>query len=175
MLKLIPSDTGRPITDLSTNFIDYDLPADVRAVAKGGPAIERNVRHADGSFYLVRVMPYRTAEDRAEGVVATFDDVTRIRRAEERVRRLATVVTDSNDAVILVDLDGNIRDWNRGAAVMHGWSEEEALRMNIRDLAPPEQAREFSGLVRRLRAGKAVVLPSRPSSWPKTAGCWMSG
>ena len=99
---------GRPISDLSMNLIDYDLAADARAVAQDGAVIEREVRHADGSVYLVRVMPYRQ-DDRADGVVVTFDDVTRLRRAEERTRRLATVVTDSNDAVILFDLNGASR------------------------------------------------------------------
>jgi PAS domain-containing protein len=41
--------------------------------------------------------------------VATFDDVTGLRRAEESARRLATVVTDSNDAIILFDLAGRIQ------------------------------------------------------------------
>ena len=54
LLKLIPSDTGRPISDLSMNFIDYDLPADARAVAREATVIEREVQHTDGSFYLVR-------------------------------------------------------------------------------------------------------------------------
>jgi PAS domain S-box-containing protein len=210
VMKLIRSDIGRPISDLSTNFIDYDLTADALAVAMGCVAdvpsacaegilpscaagvppasetslhpqrgqqqqrqdagrmpsahagetpasqIERDVRHSDGSVYHVRVMPYLAQEDRREGVVVTFDDVSRLRRAEERTRRLATVVTDSNDAVILFDPRGSIQAWNRGATAMYGWSEEEALRMNIRDLATPEEMANLGDLIRRVIGGETI-------------------
>ena len=76
------------------------------------PPIERDARQADGSVYLVCVMPYLSDDDRPQGVVATFDDVTGLRQADARTRRLATVVTDSNDAVILFGLDGDIQAWN---------------------------------------------------------------
>lgn len=156
LMKLIPSDTGRPISDLSINFIDYDLTVDARTVAEEAPAIEREVRHAGGSVYLVRVMPYRTSRGRVDGVVVTFIDVTRLRRAEQQTRLLATVMTDSNDAVILFGLEGAIQAWNRGAQMIYGWSEAEALTMNIRDIMPPDRAPEFAELKRQLLAGESV-------------------
>ncbi|MGC2063423.1 MAG: chemotaxis protein CheB, partial [Thermodesulfovibrionales bacterium] len=105
VLKLIPSDTGRTISDLSINFINFDLTSDARSVAAGGDVIEREAQHADGSYYLVRIMPYRTQKNRLDGVVVTFSDITRVRRAEKQIRRLATVVMDSNDAILLFDPD----------------------------------------------------------------------
>ena len=75
------------------------MPAQSR---RGGDVIEREVQHADGSDYLVRVMPYRTQKGQIDGVVVTFSDVTRLRQAEKQTRRLATVVTDSNDAILSV-------------------------------------------------------------------------
>jgi len=156
LMKLIPSDAGRPISDLSMNFIDYDLTSDARIVAAEAPATEREVRHADGSVYLVRVMPYRTSRGKVDGVVVTFIDVTRLHRAEQQTRLLATVVTDSNDAVILFGLDGAIQAWNRGAQMIYGWSEAEALTMNIRDIMPPERIPEFAELKRQLLAGESV-------------------
>ena len=157
VLRLIPSDLGRPITDLSVNFTDFDLPAAAQAIAHAGAVIERDARHIDGSTYLVRVMPYLAEENHPQGVVATFDDVTRLRRAERRTRRLATAMTDSNDAVILFGLDGQVQEWNRGAAGMYGWSEEEALRMNHRDLAPVELAAGFEQAIRRVLDGQTVA------------------
>jgi two-component system CheB/CheR fusion protein len=154
VLKLIQSDIGRSITDLSTRLIEYDLTADARSVVRAGKVVERAVRRTDGSSYLVRVMPYLAQDGRADGVVVTFDNVTILRLAQERTRRLATVVTDSNDAVILFGIDGRIEAWNRGAAGMYGWSEQEALGMNIRDLAPAQEAAAFDDLIRRLLAGE---------------------
>lgn len=156
VLRLRPSDTGRPVTDLSLNFINYDLIGDAREVASGGDVMERQVRHAGGLYYLVRVSPYRAETGQVEGVVVTFNDVTGLKSAEERSRRLATVLIDSNDAVLLFDLDGNILAWNRGAQIMYGWSEAEALRMNVRDITPPGKIAEGAGMVRRLIAGESV-------------------
>ena len=49
---------------------------------------------------------------------------------------MATVVRDSNDAITVQDLNGNITAWNKKAQLMYGWSEAEALEMNIRDIIP---------------------------------------
>ncbi len=156
VLKLIPSDTSRAISDLSMNFTNFDLTADARKVAGGADVIEREVRHADGSYYLVRLMPYRTQKGLLDGVVITFSDVTRLKMADVQVRRLATVLTDSNDAVILFNPAGSIRTWNRGAQSMYGWSEAEALQMTIYDMTPSEKTDEVAGLIRRLTAGEIV-------------------
>jgi two-component system CheB/CheR fusion protein len=50
--------------------------------------------------------------------------------------RLAVVVRDSHDAITVQDLDGRILAWNPGAERMYGWSEAEALAMNVRDRIP---------------------------------------
>jgi PAS domain S-box-containing protein len=157
VLKVIPSDTGRPINDLSLNLTDFDLLSDARAVVAGRGVVEREVQHADGSRYLVRVLPYRTQSGEIDGVVVTFSDITRLRQAEKQTRRLATVVMDSNDAIILFDLKGNIMSWNRGARDMYGWSEAEALKMTIRNVIPPDKINESSDLLRRMAAGETIT------------------
>ncbi len=157
LLKLIPSDIGRKISDLAMNFIGYKLTSDALAVARGAAAIEREVQHSDGSYYLVRVMPYHTKQNRIDGVVVTFSDVTRLRRAEKQTRRLATVVTDSNDAVILFDGTGKIMAWNRGAQNLYGWSEAEALGMTIQEMTPSEKIAEVDDLILRMIAGEIVA------------------
>jgi len=157
ILKLIPSDTGRAISDLSMNFIGYELPSDALAVTRGAAAIEREVLHADGSYYLVRVMPYHTKENLIDGVVVIFSDITRLRQAEKHIRRLAVAVKDSNDAVILFDRAGKILAWNRGARNLYGWNENEALGITIQDMTPPDRAPEAEDLLRRMIAGEAVA------------------
>ncbi len=157
LLKLIPSDTGRTISDLSMNFIGYELTSDALAVAKGEAAIEREVQHADGSFYLVRFMPYHTYENLIDGVVVTFSDITRLRLAEKKTRRLATAMTDSNDAVILFDRAGKILAWNRGAQHIYGWSEAEALGMTIKDITPSDKISEVADLILKIVTGENIA------------------
>ena len=62
-------------------------------------------------------------------------------RDSEALRRLAVVVHDSRDAILVQDLTGRILAWNQSAERMYGWSEGEALTMTIRDLMP-ETGRE---------------------------------
>lgn len=85
------------------------------------------------------------------------NDLTKIRRTEERLQRLIKVLTDSNEAVILIGQDGRILEWNHGASDMYGWSEDEAVQMNIRDLTVNGDAQEIGELTRRLLAGERIV------------------
>jgi PAS domain S-box-containing protein len=66
------------------------------------------------------------------------------------------VVTDSNDAITIQDVEGRITAWNRGAELMYGYSEEEALHMNICHLTPPDKEAEQKEFTRRLIAGETV-------------------
>ena len=156
LLNIIPSDTGRPISDLSMPFIEYDLTSDARTVSREANVIEREVQLTGGSAYLVRLMPYLKQNNEVDGVIVTFSDVTALRRADNRIHQLATVVMDSNDAVIFFDIEGNVQAWNRGARNMYGWSETEALRMNFRDLVPACKVAEHLDMIHRLRTGEVI-------------------
>jgi PAS domain S-box-containing protein len=79
------------------------------------------------------------------------------KRAAEEARRFETVVRDSNDSIIIQDLNGRITAWNRGAELMYGYSEKEALGMNIERLTPPGKLAEHKEFSRRLIAGEAVT------------------
>ena len=74
----------------------------------------------------------------------------------EKFRRMATVIQDSNDAITFQDLEGNILAWNRGAEIMYGYSEAEALRMNIVDTVPTEYQEEAREFLASLKRGELV-------------------
>jgi PAS domain S-box-containing protein len=76
---------------------------------------------------------------------------------QQEIRRLATVMRDSSDAIIIQDIDGRITAWNRGAELMYGYNEEEALGMNIERLTSPGKVAEQKEFTRRLIAGEAVA------------------
>ena len=71
-------------------------------------------------------------------------------------RRLAVVVRDSNDAITVQDLQGNIMAWNKGAEKMYGYTEAEALGMNIAQILAPETKKEAMTYLERIASGKAV-------------------
>ena len=89
------SDVGRPLADLAQRFGGGRLVEDAGAVVERLDAREREVEAEDGRWYLVHARPYRTVEDRIDGVVVTFVDITRrkadelaLRQSEERYRSL---------------------------------------------------------------------------------------
>lgn len=78
-------------------------------------------------------------------------------REAENLRRMATVVRDSNDAITIQDFEGRITAWNRGAGLMYGYSEAEALLTNIDRLTTPGKVEEQRDFTRRLVAGEAIT------------------
>jgi PAS domain S-box-containing protein len=84
-------------------------------------------------------------------------DITGRKQAEEKIRRLATVVKDSSDAITIQDFEGRITAWNSGAELMYGYSEAEALLANIERLTAPGKVEEQKEFTRRLMAGEAIT------------------
>jgi PAS domain S-box-containing protein len=91
------------------------------------------------------------------GVASTERDISVRKREAEEASRMATVVRDSNDAITIQDFQGRITAWNRGAELMYGYSEAEALVANIDRLTAPGKVAEQKDFIRRLEAGEAVT------------------
>ena len=163
VINLILSDVGRPVDHIVSNLTGYDrLVADVKAVLDTLAPKEVEVQTKAGAWFLLRIRPYRTLENMIEGAVITFVDITEMKRAQQALReanalrRLAVVLRDAHDAITVQDMEGRILAWNPGAERMYGWSEAEALAMNIRDRIPESRQREELAIVQRL--GRADVL-----------------
>ena len=88
-------DRGRPLTDIVSGLVDLDLRREIEPVLATGESRERRVVTRDGeAHYLMRVLPYRTAERAVEGVLVTFTDITRIAEAEEYQLELRQRIDD---------------------------------------------------------------------------------
>ncbi|MDB6147197.1 MAG: cheBR [Spartobacteria bacterium] len=87
IIKLIPSDVGRAITDLASDLLYPELVSDSRHVLRTLGFIEKAVSTVDGRWFNVRIMPYRTNEDRVDGVVITFADITMAKHLEIKLRQ----------------------------------------------------------------------------------------
>ena len=86
IIKLIPGDVGRPITDLVSELSHPALADDVREVLRTLASTEKPVAARDGRWFTVRIMPYRTLDDRIDGVVITFADITAAKALEAQLR-----------------------------------------------------------------------------------------
>jgi PAS domain S-box-containing protein len=72
------------------------------------------------------------------------------------IRRLIVVLEDSNDAITVHDLQGKIMAWNRGAEKMYGYTEAEALEMNIAKIVPSDKKIEAMDYLERIASGEII-------------------
>lgn len=95
--SLIASDVGRTLLDITNKLKYKHLLEDVRKVMETLHSIEREVHSNDDRWYRMRILPYRTADDRIEGVVLTFMDISESKQASlelERARALLETKVD---------------------------------------------------------------------------------
>ncbi len=145
LFKLIASDIGRPLLDL-THRLDYpEMAADARAAFDTLTFTEREVRTDRGEWFLARVLPYRTADDQIDGAVITLIDITARRAAEAAARsseerlRLAAVTTNDY-AIIVLDMDGLVVTWNGGAQRIFGYAGKRSARPAARPYFSPRRS-----------------------------------
>jgi two-component system CheB/CheR fusion protein len=157
VINLILSDVGRPVGHIVSNLVGYDtLVEDIKSVLDTLVPKDVEVQTKDGTWFLLRIRPYRTLENVIEGAVITFFDISEIKLVREELRktndrvRLAVLVRDANDAILMQDMEGRILAWNPAAERMYGWRESEALAMNIRELIPEELHEEAMEKVQQL-------------------------
>ena len=167
IINLILSDVGRPVGHIVSNLVGYNtLQEDIEAVLDSLIPKEVEVETKEGSWFLLRIRPYRTLENVIEGAVITFFDISEIKRTREALQqandqlRLAVVVRDANDAVVLQDMEGRIMAWNPSAERMYGHSEAEAMQMNIRALIPEELRKADVERIQQL-SRKGILEPYR--------------
>jgi two-component system CheB/CheR fusion protein len=143
VFNIIPTDIGRSLLDI-THQLDYArLADDAAATFETLLPIEREVHSHDGRYFIVRILPYRTTDDRIGGAVLTFIDITSRHQAEERARdgerRIQLLAESTRDyAIITFDGDGRIASWNKGAERIFGYPEAEALKASQDILWLPE-------------------------------------
>lgn len=147
LFKLIPTDVGRPLSDLTTE-LDYPaLGEDARRVLDRLIPVETEVGRAGDGWFLVRVLPYRTLDDHIAGVVLTFVDISELKQAQEALQasedRFGAIVNEAAVGVVQADPRGLITYTNRFYAQMLGYEEGELRGRNLLDLVHPDD-REIS-------------------------------
>jgi two-component system CheB/CheR fusion protein len=106
IFNLIPSDHGRPLTDIVSRLDTSGLARDMQSVLQRGEIVERKVQRTDGEAeYLMRILPYRGRKQVIDGILVTFIDISRLSAAEAQQRvmsdelnsRVQTMLTTVNE------------------------------------------------------------------------------
>jgi two-component system, chemotaxis family, CheB/CheR fusion protein len=99
IIKLIPNDIGRPITDIASELEDEHLFDDAREVLRTLVFKEKQIATRDGRWFAVRIMPYRTLDNVIDGVVITFTDASAAKALERALREQASELRQMAEAL----------------------------------------------------------------------------
>ena len=143
IFNLLPADIGRKLSDITTRLTNEPLHQEMQQVLDRLKTIEREVQTKDDRWYLMRILPYRTTDDRIDGVAMTFHDISARRQAELRLRageeRLRLLIDSATDyAIFTMSDDGVIDSWNTGAERMFGYRADEIIGRTGEILFTPE-------------------------------------
>jgi len=146
IFKLIKSDIGRPFTDLDSDLVYPEITADVMNVLKTLTFIKKQIPTRNGLWYSVRIMPYRTHDDRINGVVITFFNISDLKNVEfklyetEQMNNL--LMKASSEIIIKLSADFKILEINPAAEKYFGNKQANVLSKNYVQTFVPEPLRK---------------------------------
>jgi len=88
IFNIIPSDLGRPLTHITGKLLSDGLLQDMQGVLKNSAKLRREVQTTENTWYIMQIVPYRTLEDRVDGIVITFVDISELQRARTALEAL---------------------------------------------------------------------------------------
>jgi two-component system CheB/CheR fusion protein len=148
IIKLIKSDIGRPFTDLVTDLIYPDLSSDALEVLKTLVFIQKPIPTKDGRWFNIRIMPYRTLDDRIDGLVITFINISELKKVEMKLHeteQLNNLLFSSNsEFIIKLSADLKITEINPAAEKFFGMKREGLLDRNFIKLLIPQKERKIT-------------------------------
>ncbi|HSL84370.1 MAG TPA: CheR family methyltransferase, partial [Thermoanaerobaculia bacterium] len=136
--RIGPADLGRPLADLALKVRDDDLLADAERVLGDPTPIEAEVTGEDERWFARRVLPYRTADGRVDGVCLTFHEITALKEAaaESEYARLyaEAIIRTSRTPLLVLDMDHRVVSANRAFYETFEIDESETVGRRIYEL-----------------------------------------
>ncbi len=171
IFRLIPSDRGRPLWDLShmLSLTDRDLQEMIQRAqtqADEGtphtPYSQTEVLGAGDRVYMVQAYPYRAISGEVDGAVLNFIDLTEIRTLEAGIRQLATSIDLFPIPFIITDDKWKIVSWNQGARAVFGYDNDEIHGQDYFTLVPVNQRDDERARLDSVRASRTTLAARVP-------------
>ena len=143
IFKLINSDIGRPFTDQVSDLVYPDLSTDALEVLRTLVYIQKQIPTKDGRWFSIRIMPYRTFDDRIDGLVITFVNNSDMKHLEgelletEQMHRL--ILNSSSDVIIRLSTEWKVLEFNPEAEKFFGKKHKAVINQNYISLFVPEK------------------------------------
>lgn len=113
-LNLIPTDVGRKITDLKPNINVQELEKLALSVVDTLNTIEREVQDRDGHWHSMRIRPYKTSDNKIEGVVISFVDINSLKQSIDALQiardyTVRAIVDTAREPLLILDKDLRVK------------------------------------------------------------------
>jgi two-component system CheB/CheR fusion protein len=146
IFKLIQSDIGRLFTDQVTDLNYPEMYDDAREVLRTLVYVEKPVATHDGRWFNIRIMPYRTFEDKIDGLVITFIEITNSKQLEKALQQsqmmLRSLIHAVQSVILGLSSDGKVIEFNPEAERLLGYKRDDVLGKSYFDLFIPELSRK---------------------------------
>ncbi|MGK2953534.1 MAG: chemotaxis protein CheB [Thiobacillus sp.] len=180
LFNLIPTDVGRPIDHITARVDDPELLRDIDRVLQDLAPCEREVSCDEEQWFLRRITPYRTADNRIGGVALTLTDITALKRAELDLRNLTAnleqrvsessaqlqhernfidaILNTVGALILVVDTEERVVRFNTACNTATGYDFAE-FQGNTKwhDLVPADERDGVREVYDRLRAGEDPI------------------
>jgi two-component system, chemotaxis family, CheB/CheR fusion protein len=160
IFKLIKGDIGRPFTDLVSQLQYPELADDAMEVLRTLVFIQKQIPARDNKWFSIRIMPYRTFDDRIDGLVITFINLSELKQVELKLHETEqmnrSLLNKFSGAVVKLSNEGNIQEFNPGAEKLFGRHRKDVLDNYFYQMFIPEKVRKKSEKAMNLIIEKMV-------------------
>jgi two-component system CheB/CheR fusion protein len=157
LFSLVPTDEGRDIRDFASQIVDNKLLEDCQHVLQNPEIVETKILTKDKRCFLRRISPFRTSEDRTDGIVVTFIDLTarNLAEAEQRERDACSreIFEHAATGIAIANFDGSFSRCNPAFCELVGYTEEELRSIQFLEIVHPEDRGQNSEAFRSLESG----------------------
>jgi two-component system, chemotaxis family, CheB/CheR fusion protein len=146
IFKLIKSDIGRPFTDQASDLVYPEMADDAHEVLKTLVYKVKQIPGKNGQWFSIRIMPYRAFDDRIDGLVITFINITELKHSEEKLNESEQIQRllfhTSRDIIVKLSVNWKVLEFNQEAVKFFGVDRTTAIGKDFIEMCIPEPVRK---------------------------------